>query len=180
MWVRVVATNPRLARKLNEYNRIKSFAMKRNILITLLVLLTAFAARAQEIVIGERVPDLRPTEWLGAAPAEDDRRATLVVFYHTESQPCVEALPQLDRLVRGLKDVRLIVVAMEPKERIAPSLAKYMSAQFYVAIDQSGNAFDSYGIRYVPFGVLVDPKGRAQWIGNPTLATPESLKRNLK
>lgn len=154
--------------------------MKRTIFLTLVALVASLAVRAQEIVIGERVPDLRPTEWLGASPAEDDRRATLVIFYHTESQPCVEALPQLDRLARGLKDVRLIVVAMEPKERIAPSLAKYMSAQFYVAIDQSGNAFDSYGIRYVPFGVLVDPKGRAQWIGNPTLATPESLKRNLK
>lgn len=154
--------------------------MKRNILITLLILLATFAARAQEIVIGERVPDFRPTEWLGAQPSEDDRRATLVVFYHTESQPCVEALPQIDQLARAMKNVRVIVVAMESKERIAPTLAKYMSAQFYVAIDQTGHVFESYGIRYVPFGVLVDSKGRAQWIGNPTLATAESLKRNLK
>lgn len=154
--------------------------MKRTILLTIIALLTSFATRAQEIVIGERVPELRPSEWLGATPAEDDRRATLLVFYHTESQPCVEALPQLEKLARTMKDGRVIVVAMEPKERIAPSLARYMSAQFYVAIDQSGRAFESYGIRYVPFGVLVDSKGRAQWIGNPTLATPESIKRNLK
>ena len=61
--------------------------MKRNILLLIVALVWGFATRAQEIVIGERVPDFRPTEWLGAQPSEDDRRATLLVFYHTESQP---------------------------------------------------------------------------------------------
>ena len=154
--------------------------MKRTIFLTLVALVASLAVRAQEIVIGERVPDLRPTEWLGAQPSEDDRRATLLVFYHTESQPCVEMLPHIDSWARALKNERVIVVAMEPKERVAPSLARYMSERFYVAIDLSERAFQSYGIRYVPFGVLVDPKGRAQWIGNPKLATSESIKRNLK
>lgn len=154
--------------------------MKRAILLTFMALVATLSLRAQEIVIGERVPDLRPTEWLGAAPAEDDRRATLLIFYHTESKPCIEALPAIDSLARSMKEGRVIVVAMEPKERIAPSLARYMSPRFYVAIDQSGRAFKSYGIRYVPFGVLVDHKGRAKWIGNPTLVTPENLLRNLK
>ena len=154
--------------------------MKRTIFLTLVALVVSLAVRAQEIVIGERVPDFRPTEWLGAQPSEDDRRATLLVFYHTESQPCVETLPHIDSLARAMKNERVIVVAMEPKERIAPSLARYMSERFYVAIDLSERVFKSYGIRYVPFGVLVDPKGRAQWIGNPKLATSESIKRNLK
>ena len=154
--------------------------MKRTIFLTLVALVASLAVRAQEIVIGERVPDFRPTEWLGAQPSEDDRRATLLVFYHTESQPCVETLPHIDSLARAMKNERVIVVAMEPKERIAPSLARYMSERFYVAIDLSERVFKSYGIRYVPFGVLVDPKGRAQWIGNPKLATSETIKRNLK
>lgn len=154
--------------------------MKRTIFLTLVALVASLAVRAQEIVIGERVPDFRPTEWLGAQPSEDDRRATLLVFYHTESQPCVETLPHIDSLARAMNNERVIVVAMEPKERIAPSLARYMSERFYVAIDLSERVFKSYGIRYVPFGVLVDPKGRAQWIGNPKLATSESIKRNLK
>lgn len=154
--------------------------MKRTIFLTLVALVASLAVRAQEIVIGERVPDFRPTEWLGAQPSEDDRRATLLVFYHTESLPCVETLPHIDSLARAMKNERVIVVAMEPKERIAPSLARYMSERFYVAIDLSERVFKSYGIRYVPFGVLVDPKGRAQWIGNPKLATSESIKRNLK
>lgn len=158
----------------------KSNRMKRTILLTFIALVASLTVRAQEIVIGERVPDLRASEWLGAAPTEDDRRATLLIFYHTESQPCVEALPHIDSLARSMKSTRVIVVAMEPKERIAPSLVRYMSERFYVAIDQSGKAFESYGIRYVPFGVLVDPKGRAQWIGNPTLATAATLYRNLK
>ena len=154
--------------------------MKRTIFLTLVALVASLAVRAPELVIGERVPDFRPTEWLGAQPSEDDRRATLLVFYHTESQPCVETLPHIDSLARAMKNERVIVVAMEPKERIAPSLARYMSERFYVAIDLSERVFKSYGIRYVPFGVLVDPKGRAQWIGNPKLATSESIKRNLK
>lgn len=154
--------------------------MKPNILLLIVALVWGFATRAQEIVIGERVPDFRPTEWLGAHPSEDDRRATLLIFYHTESQPCVESLPHIDSLARSMEQVRVIMVAMEAKERIAPLLARYMSERFYVAIDRSGRVFTNYGIRYVPFGVLVDSKGRAQWIGNPTLATPESIKRNLK
>lgn len=154
--------------------------MKPNILLLIVALVCGFASRAQEIVIGERVSDFRPTEWLGAHPSEDDRRATLLIFYHTESQPCVESLPHIDSLARSMEQVRVIMVAMEAKERIAPLLARYMSERFYVAIDRSGRVFTNYGIRYVPFGVLVDSKGRAQWIGNPTLATPESIKRNLK
>lgn len=153
--------------------------MKRIILLTLCLLATV-TLRAQEIVIGQRVPDFRATEWLGAAPTDDDRRATLLVFYHTESQPCVEALPHIDSLARAMRNERVVVVAMEPKEVIAPTLARYMSERFYVAIDQTGRAFKSYGIRYVPFGVLIDHRGRAQWIGNPKLATPEIIRRNLK
>lgn len=176
MWVE----NGCLARELRKIDLKKLNRMKRTILLTFIALVASLAVRAQEIVIGERVPDFRPTEWLGAAPSENDRRATLLVFYHTESQPCVEALPYVDSLARSMKNGRVIVVAMESKERIAPSLVRYMSERFYVAIDRSERVFQSYGIRYVPFGVLVDPKGRAQWIGNPTLATPESIKRNLK
>lgn len=154
--------------------------MKRTILLTLIWLLTTVALRAQEIVIGERVPELRPTEWLGAQPTEDDRRATLFVFYHTESQPCVDALPHIDSLARTMQNERVIVVAMEPKERVAPTLARYMSQNFYVAIDPTGRVFTSFGIRYVPFGVLIDRKGRACWIGNPLLATDKIIQNNLK
>ena len=81
---------------------------------------------------------------------------------------------------RHAEDERIVVVAMEPKERIAPTLARYMSQKFYVAIDPSGRIFSAYGIRYVPFGVLIDRKGRACWIGNPMLATEKIIRDNLK
>mgnify|MGYP003412025177 FL=1 len=154
--------------------------MKRTILLTLIWLLTTVPLRAQESFIGERVPEWRPMEWLGAQPTEDDRRATLVIFYHTESQPCVDALPHIDSLARTMQNERIVVVAMEPKERIAPTLARYMSQKLYVAIDPSGRIFSAYGIRYVPFGVLIDRKGRACWIGNPMLATEKIIRDNLK
>ena len=168
------------ARERTLIRKLNLATMKRNILLTLLLLLASFALRAQEIVIGDRVPDFRPAEWLGAEPAEDDRRATLFVFYHTESQPCVDALPHIDSLARTMQNERVIIVAMEPKERIAPTLARYMSQNFYVAIDPTGRIFSSFGIRYVPFGVMIDRKGRACWIGNPLLATEKIIRDNLK
>lgn len=154
--------------------------MKRSILFTLLCCLAIGRTAAQGIAIGERVPELKPAEWLGQRPDASDKRPTLIVFFHTASAPCVEVLPHLDSLGRSTDRIKILVVAMEAKERIAPTLARYLGDGFFAAIDSSGKTFASYGIKYVPFGVLVDSRGRALWVGNPVLATEETLRKNLE
>ncbi len=153
--------------------------MKRSIILTILCCLALGRIAAQDIVIGERVPEIKPTEWLGQRPDASDRRPTLIVFFHTESDPCADMLPHLDSLGRSIRQMKILVMAMEPKERIAPSLARYLGDRFFAAVDSTGKTFASYGIKYVPFCVLVDSRGRALWIGNPVLATEETLRKNL-
>ena len=155
--------------------------MKRLILI--LAFLSADglgAANEQSLIIGERIPDLKITEWLGERPDASVKVPSLIVFYRSDSAPCVEALPNLDKIRNGIEKLRIIIVAMEPKERIAPSLASYLGNRLHVGIDVSGRAFSVCGIRYVPFSVLVDSRGRALWIGNPAIVTKEELIKNIE
>ncbi len=140
--------------------------MKKALLILSFALASAAgSATAQNVVLGDRVPDLKVSKWL------DDRQpaaapATYIEFFHSSNPACVTSLDKLKKLTGKLgTKLRVIVVTKEDPAKIAPLLKPYLSQQIGVALGAE-KGFTAFGVTYVPFGVLTDAKNRAVWMGN--------------
>lgn len=141
--------------------------MKKVLLILSFALASAAGrAAAQNVVLGERVPELKAPKWL------DDREptaapATYIEFFHSSNPACTASLDKLKKLTGKLgTKLRVIVVTKEDAAKIAPPLLRpYLSQQITVVLGAE-KGFTAFGVTYVPFGVLTDAKNRAVWMGN--------------
>lgn len=154
--------------------------MKRTVMILCALLLSCTALRAQNIVLGQRTPELRVGEWLeGRQPAAAE--LTYVEFFHSSSPRCTEALDRLAALQTEMgKRLRVVVLTREAAEKIAPALARRIGPRTGVGLDPQGKLFTAFGVSYVPFGVLVDAKGRALWMGNTLQLTRRIIEDSAK
>lgn len=152
--------------------------MKKTVFV-LLAALAATAADAQNIALGERAPEPKVQCWLdGRQPAAAPM--TYVEFFHSASRNSLEAIRHLQRISEKAGGrLRIVVLVHEPEEKVAPLLTPYLSERLGVGCDPSGKLFAAYGVSYVPFGVLLGPRGRALWMGN-TLQLPPEIIENSK
>ena len=125
----------------------------------------AGGAAAQNIVLGDRVPELKISKWLDdnqpeAAPA------TYIEFFHSSNPACIASLKRLKEITdkTGAK-LRVIVVTKEEAAKVTPLLRPYLSKRIGAALGTE-KAFTAFGVTYVPFGVLTDARNRAMWMGN--------------
>ena len=125
----------------------------------------AGGAAAQNIVLGDRVPELKISKWLDdnqpeAAPA------TYIEFFHSSNPACIASLKRLKEITdkTGAK-LRVIVVPKEDAAKVTPLLRPYLSKRIGAALGTE-KAFTAFGVTYVPFGVLTDARNRATWMGN--------------
>ena len=125
----------------------------------------AGGAAAQNIVLGDRVPELKISKWLDdnqpeAAPA------TYIEFFHSSNPACIASLKRLKEITdkTGAK-LRVIVVTKEDAAKVTPLLRPDLSKRIGAALGTE-KAFTAFGVTYVPFGVLTDARNRATWMGN--------------
>ncbi len=140
--------------------------MKKALLILLSVwILSPSEAEAQNIILGEKVPELKAAGWIDnrhPAPAP----ITYVEFFHSSNPACINSLKRLRALATKPKsDLRVIVVTREDTARIASMLRPYLSERVTATI-HADRGFSAFGVTYVPFGVLIDARNRALWMGN--------------
>ena len=122
-------------------------------------------AAAQNIVLGDRGPELKISKWLDdnqpeAAPA------TYIEFFHSSNPACIASLKRLKEITdkTGAK-LRVIVVTKEDAAKVTPLLRPYLSKRIGAALGTE-KAFTAFGVTYVPFGVLTDARKRATGRGN--------------
>lgn len=155
--------------------------MKKTLLLLLLALAAPFAAvQAQNIALGQRVPELKVAAWLGGQQP-GNAPLTYVEFFHSSNPGCIESLGRLRTMTNkyGTK-LRVIVLTQEKEEIVAPLLAPYLSQHISAGIDPAGRIFSAFGVVYVPFGVLLDAKNRALWMGNSLQLTEKIIDDSLK
>lgn len=154
--------------------------MKKVLLIWLLAAGFASAgATAQNIALGERVPELKAQAWL------DDRQPapapmTYIEFYHSTNPACKTSLERLKELTGKLgTKLRVIVVTKEDAAKIAPLLRPYLSERLAVVLNAEKN-FTAFGVTYLPFGVLTDAKNRALWMGNSLQINEKLIEQSTR
>ncbi len=157
--------------------------MKRVLILVFAVVAVSIGETvAQNIALEQRVrkKSFQNMEWLSdSAPAV--RPYTFIEFFHTSSAGGEEALSNLFYLATEFGESLSVVVLTREEERsIAPMLARYLSPNFGAVVDPSGELFNSFGVVYLPFGILVDKRGRALWMGNSTQINAEILRNIFK
>ena len=151
--------------------------MKRVLLLLTVVFCSLGASHAQNIVIGERAPELKSVTWLASRnPAAAD--LSYLVFFHSSNKGCTASLDALRDLSNKLgSKLRIIIITQEDSDKIAPILTPYISERIGVALDHDKKVFGSFGVDFVPFSVLIDAKNRVLWMGNPQSMTSSFIQK---
>ena len=102
--------------------------MKKVLLTLLLALaLPVAAAVAQNIALGERVPEVKVPAWLGGEKPAATPRLTYVEFFHSSNPACTASLEQLRAITDKLgAKLRVVVVTRENEEKISPLLSPFL------------------------------------------------------
>ena len=113
--------------------------MKKVLLTLLLALaLPVAAAVAQNIALGERVPEVKVPAWLGGEKPAATPRLTYVEFFHSSNPACTASLEQLRAITDKLgAKLRVVVVTRENEEKIAPLLSPFLSRHISVGIQRA-------------------------------------------
>lgn len=152
--------------------------MKGLLLLTLLLFTGLNASRAQNIALGERVPEPKIGSWLDNRHPTSAAPLTYIEFYHSSNRAGTASLDRLKATAEALNGrLRIVVISIEREEKVALILRPYLSKYLYVGFDPSGHSFTNFGVSYLPFGVLVDAKNRALWMGNSLQITVANIEK---
>lgn len=152
--------------------------MKRIVLALAAALMTMAAATAENIVIGEKLPETRFRKWLMDLQP-DAADYTCMLFYHSESPLCRRCLQHIKAMVSkyGTK-LSVIIVTKEDYDTAGVTLTEYLGDRMAVAFDDGGRTFRYFGVKFIPFCVVSDRKRRAVWCGNGITLT-ENVIENI-
>ena len=150
------------------------------VVLSTVLILSAADVAAQRIAYDERVPkiNLKKCNWLDdIVPEESD--FVYIGFVYSRSETCLDFCYAMRQQIERMEHpMTLILVTREPSEMIESHIREFLGAHVGMIIDDSGRIFREFGVRYVPFGVLVDYKWRALWFGNP-LTADRNLFKNM-
>ena len=123
--------------------------MKRFFAILLLLLTVTTAATAQNVIVGERLPDLSLRRWLMDLEPEQTEY-TCYLFYHSESELCKKALSKIKPLIDSAEwELGLVIVTKEEYEDAGVTLTEHLDDRIGVAFDLQGRAFRSLEVNFI-------------------------------
>lgn len=147
--------------------------------ILLFVLMTAMSSSAQNVIIGEKLPDLSLRKWLMDFEP-NQAEYTCYLFYHSESELCRKSLMAIKPLIQNsAPQLNLVVITKEEYADAGVTLTEHLDDYVYVSFDLQGRAFRSLEVNFIPFCVICDKKRRALWCGNGMTLTQNILDKIL-
>lgn len=141
--------------------------MRRILYILALMVATTVAAHAQSIRLGEAIPAISVSPTIDDTLALYNRDYTCLIFAHSESKPCVEALRDFRATAEEIGITCAIVVITGESEVDSEAIIERLGIEDYiVAFDDNNRTLRAFGINYVPFAVIYRTKNsRVEWFG---------------
>ena len=142
--------------------------LKFRIITLALLLCSAVSASAQRVALEERVPKIKSKLWF------EDREPqkaeyTYIEFVHSQTVPSIQTFLQIKKDHAYFNEnLRAIIVTKEKPEQISTALRECATDYVNIAFDTDGEIFRTFGVRYVPFGIIINKRRKALWFGNPT------------
>lgn len=153
--------------------------MKKIVTLLMLMLCYTYTASGENIIIGDKIPDLQLRAWLMDAEP-DDAPFTCILFYHSESELCRQNLRHIKQLINAHPELlNLIILTKEEYSKAGVALTEQLSDNTGVAFDDRGRTFRSFGVKFIPFCVISDHKHRAVWCGNGNTLNGKIIEKIL-
>ena len=141
--------------------------MRRFFAILVLICATAIGAHAQSIRLGEQVPALSVTPDINETLELYNRDYTCLIFAHSDSKPCVDAMHNFAATAPSIeRDCAIVVVTCEAESDRDIITERLKAREYILVFDDNNSTFKAFGIHYVPFVVIYRNKNsRIEWFG---------------
>ena len=141
--------------------------MRHLLAIIALLCATAVGVSAQSIRLGGQIPALSLTTDIDDTLAMYNRDYTCLIFAHSQSKPCVDALRNFADTAKSIdKQCAIVVMTGETEEDSEAIIQRLNIEDYTVAFDDNNRTIKAFGIQYVPFVVIYRTKNeRVMWFG---------------
>lgn len=157
--------------------------MKPRIILPLILLFASVSAfvsvfAQKRMAVGDKTAGITATEWLkGFSPSNVP---VYINFFSLNSAQSKDEMQQFEHFAAAYKDkIAFVLITKDEKEKMKGYL-EGTAPSYSVALDGNGQTFGDYGVMYVPFGVLIDAKGRFVWQGKTSQLNDQILEKALK
>ena len=152
--------------------------MRRILYILALMVATTVAAHAQSIRLGETIPAISVSPTIDETLALYNRDYTCLIFAHSQSKPCIEALHDFGATAKEIDLSCAIVVITGEAEADSDAIVERLGIEDYIlAFDDNNRTHKAFGIHYVPFAVIYRTKNsRIEWFGPLHHIKPEIIE----
>lgn len=140
-------------------------------------LLLAINVMGENVIIGDRLPDIDIRKWLMDIEPSD-AEYTCYLFYHSQSPLCQKCLATLERSVAAHKSLNMVIITKEEYGDAGVTLTRHLNDRTGVAFDDNGRTFRSFGVKYIPFCVI-SRKHKVVWCGNGNLLNDSMIEKIL-
>jgi len=131
-------------------------------------------------LIGESLPDFELKTINGTFISKTDilQKPCLINFWFTQCPPCIEEIPDLNRLKEQYSDkVNFIAITFDNKMELSDFLKK---TKFdFIHIIDAQNYIDNIGVRAFPKNVFIDKNGKIKLIENGLSNNYEQFEKYL-
>lgn len=117
---------------------------------------------------------------LSKTASSSEHALYFIDFWATWCGPCVYASEYLSVLQKQYPDQFYVVSLSEENADKVKRFVKKRPTELAVFVDYNGETFKKYSIRSLPYGVVLNAKGKVVWKGSPADFKPHDLKRIAK
>ena len=149
-------------------SHIKYFITMRHLIAILaIVMASTIGAQAQSMRLGESVPTISVSPSIDETLELYNRNYTCLIFAHSQSEPCIDALREFQATAEQIKRTCAIVIITSEAEIEEDAIVERLGIDDYIlAFDNDNRTFKNFGISYVPFAVVYRNKNsRIEWFG---------------
>ena len=106
---------------------------------------------------------------------------TVVDFWASWCEACIEAMPSLELLYRRNRDrgVDVVGVSVDEEPQNALGTVMAMHTTFPIVIDQHGRIQSAYDVGKIPTTFVIDRNGLVRWIGRDPRMMEQAVDRLL-